>query len=59
MISEILKTTIVVVDNPAKATLTTGITLKINIDKLYVSLVTLYINDNIKFLEHLNQGLRR
>ena len=59
MISEILKTTIVVGDNPAKATLTTGITLKINIDKLYVSLVTLYINDNIKFLEHLNQGLRR
>ena len=59
IISEILKKTVVVGDNPAKATLATGITLKINNDKLYASLVTLYINDNIKFLKHLNQGLRR
>ena len=45
---------------PAReATLTTGTTFQINEAKLDVPLITLSINTNIKFLEHLKQGFRR
>ena len=35
---------------------TTEATLQINNAKLYVPVVTLSINDNIKFLENIKQG---
>ena len=37
----------------------TGATFQITNDKLYVSVVTLSINDNIKFLEDTKQGFKR
>ena len=37
---------------------TTGATFQINNAKLYVPVVTLSINDNIKFLEHIKQGFK-
>ena len=46
-------------DNLVEAILTTGTTFQIKNAKLYVSVVTLYINDNIKLLERLKQGFRR
>ena len=44
---------------PRDTTLTTGATFQINNAKRYVSTVTLSINNNIKFLEHLKQGFKR
>ena len=41
------------------ATQTTGATFQINNAKLYVPVVTLFINDNIKFLENIKQGFKR
>ena len=41
------------------ATSTTVTTFQMNSMKLYVPVVTLYINNNIIFLEHLNQGFKR
>ena len=41
------------------ATLTTEAIFQLNIAKLYVSVVTLSINNNIKFLEYLKQGFKR
>ena len=41
------------------ATFTTGKTFQINNVKLHVPVVTLSINEKIKFLEHLRLGLRR
>ena len=38
---------------------TTGATFLINKAKLYVPVVTLSINDNIKFLENIKQGFKR
>ena len=38
-----------------KGTLTTGVTFQINGTKLYVPVVILSINSDIKFLEHLKQ----
>ena len=38
---------------------TTSATFQIDIAKLYVPLVTWSINDNIKFLENIKQGLKR
>ena len=38
---------------------TTGATFQINNAKLYVPVVTLSINDNIKFLENIKQGFKR
>ena len=38
---------------------TTGSTFQINNAKLYVPVVILYINDNIKFLENIRQGFQR
>ena len=37
----------------------TGATFQINNAKLYVPIVTLHINDNIKFLENIKQGFKR
>ena len=38
---------------------TTGATFQINNAKLYVPVVTLPINDNIKFLENIKQGFKK
>ena len=38
---------------------TTGATFQINNAKIYVPVVTLYINDNIKFLENIQQEFKR
>ena len=38
---------------------TTGATFQINNAKLYVPVVTLYINHNIKFLENIKQEFKR
>ena len=40
-------------------TQTTGAIFQINIAKLYVPVVTLSIDDNIKFLENIKQGPKR
>ena len=45
--------------NPAEATLTTAATFQMNNAKLYVTVVILPINNNVKFLEYLMQGFRR
>ena len=37
----------------------TGATFQINKKKLYLPVVTLSINDNIKFLENIKQGFKR
>ena len=37
----------------------TGATFQINNTKLYAPVVTLSINDNIKFLENIKQGFKR
>ena len=66
IISEISRTA-AVAGNPdanppvptVEATLTTGAVFQINNPKHYVPVVTLPMNDNIKFLEHLKKGLRR
>ena len=42
-----------------KKTLSTGATVQINNAKLDAPVVNLSINDNIKFLENINQGSRR
>ena len=46
-------------NNPVEATLTAGVKFQINSAKLYVPVVTLPINNNIKFLESSKQGFRR
>ena len=46
-------------DNPAETITTTSATSQINNAKLYVPVITLSINNNINFLEHLKQGFRR
>ena len=38
---------------------TTSATFEINNAKLYVPVVTLSVNDNIKFLENIKQGFKR
>ena len=65
-ISEISVTTIVFgnpnVDPPVPAMAavqTTGETFQINNAKLYVLVVTLSINDNIKLLANIKQGFKR
>ena len=62
IIFEISRTPAVPANTPApavEATQTTGATFQINNPKVYVSVVTLSINDNIKFLENIKQGLKR
>ena len=48
-------------DNPVEAKITTSASFqkKKNNAKIYVPVVTLSINDNVKFLKHLKQGFRR
>ena len=65
VISEIYKT-LQVPNNPAgnpstdrlSPRLTFDATFQIKSTRLYVPVVTLFINDNIKFLENLKQGFR-
>ena len=66
IISEILITSRIPANSDANppaqevgAIQTTGATFQINNAKLYVPLVTLSINDNIKFLENIKQGPTR
>ena len=60
-ISEISRTFRAVSDPPLQqvATATTEATFQINSGKLYVPVVPLLINDNIKFLENMKQGFKR
>ena len=58
IISEILRTVVFGGDNPVTATTTASEIFQINNAKLYVFVVTLSINDNIKFSEHLTQEFR-
>ena len=61
VISEISKTLAVPVNPPVpamKATQTTGGTFQINNAKLYVSVFTLSIFDNIELLENIKQGFQ-
>ena len=44
------------VDNPVDVRQRAGATSQINNAKLYVPVVTLSTNDNIKFLENIKQG---
>ena len=46
-------------DNPVAAIQATGATFQINNAKLYVPIVTLSINNNIKLLENIMQGFKR
>ena len=59
VISEISRRPEVGGDNPVNTKLTTGATFTINNTKFYVFIVTLFINDNIKFLEYIKQGFKR
>ena len=45
-------------NNVVAAIQTTGTAFQINNAKLYVPVVTLSINDNIKFLENINKDLK-
>ena len=46
-------------DNPTDGAQTRGAKIQINNCELYVSVVTLSINDNIKFSENIKQGFKR
>ena len=46
-------------NNVVAAIQTTGTAFQINNAKLYVPVVTLSINDNIKYLENIKQGFKR
>ena len=46
-------------NNPVNKIQTTGTTFQINNAKLYISVVTFSINDNIKFLENTKQRFKR
>ena len=59
VISEISRTPEMDGANPADATLTTGATFQINNAKFYAPVVTLSINDNIKFLENIKQVFKK
>ena len=45
--------------NPADAVLTTTTKFQINNAKLYAPVVTLSMNDEIKFLENVKQGFKK
>ena len=59
IISERSKTPEVVEDNPVNKRLTIREKIQINNTKLYVSVIILSLNDNIKFLENVRQGFKR
>ena len=46
-------------NNPVNTIQTTGTTFQINNAKLYISVVTFSINDNIKFLENTKQRFKQ
>ena len=46
-------------DNPVNKRLTIREKIQINNTKLYVSVIILSLNDNIKFLENVRQGFKR
>ena len=46
-------------DNPRDVIQTTGATFQINTAKFYAPVVTLSINENIKFLKNIKQGFKR
>ena len=46
-------------NNPVNKIQTTGATFQINNAKLYISVVTFSINDNIKFLENTKQRFKQ
>ena len=46
-------------DNPMAGTEKIRATFQTNSTKLYVPAVTLFTNNNIKFLENLKQGFKR
>ena len=58
VISEISRTPEVEGANPADETLTAGARFQLNNSELHVLVVTLSINDNIKCLENIKQGLK-
>ena len=59
IISEISTAPEVGRDNPVNARLTIGTTFLVNNTKLYVPVVTLSINDNIKFFENIKQSFEK
>ena len=59
VISEISRTLEVDRANPADAVLTTTTKFQINNAKLYAPVVTLFMNDEIKFLENIKQGFKK
>ena len=59
IISEISRKAPVAGDNPVNATEMKDATFQINNTKLCVPVVTVSINDNIKFLENINQGFKK
>ena len=59
VISEILRTPQVGGDNLVDETRTTGATFKINSTNLYVPVVGLSLNDNIRFLENIKQRFKK
>ena len=46
-------------NNPVNKIQTTGTTFQINNAKLFISVVTFSINDNIKFLENTKQRFKQ
>ena len=46
-------------DNPVNKRLTIREKIQINNTKLYVSVIILSLNDNIKFSENVRQGFKR
>ena len=58
VISEIPRTPKGGRNNPINTTLTTGAIFHINNAKSYVLVVTLFVNDHIKFLENIKQGFK-
>ena len=59
VISEISGSPAVARDNLVEATTATGEAFQISNAKVYVPVVTLFINNNFKFVEHLKQVFRR
>ena len=59
IISEISITFEIRENNHVTATETTGATFQINNAKTYIPVVSLFINDNLKFLENIRQGFKR
>ena len=57
VVSEISRTAVVAGNLPVAATATTR--FRINNSKIYVVVVTLFINNNIKFVENIKQGFQR